>query len=320
MEVSIIQVAQRYSDEDKARELMESLRWPDGPECPHCESKIFYEKTPKRYGKHAPRKGLYRCGDCKSNYSVTVGTVMEGTRIPLAKWVMAIFLISAAKKGISALQLKRMMEPITYKSAWFMYHRIRHMMTESPEDHEKMTGVVEADETYIGGKRANMHKSKRKKLKGRGTAGKAPVFALVERDGRLVGHAVANVTGENLREIMREHVSPEARIMTDEHASYQGLSDEYAEHRTVNHSSGEYVNEDAHTNTIEGAFGLFKRQIVGAHHHVSTGHLGRYWDEFAYKYNRRDNEVWAIVEDTIRDSVGKRLMYRIPTQPADSSA
>jgi transposase-like protein len=189
---------------------------------------------------------------------------------------MAIYIMCNAKKGVSALQLQRMLDIKSYKSAWFMCHRIRYAMTQPPLV-DKLKGIVEADEIYIGGKARNMHRSKRDKLGGRGTAGKAPVFALVERGGQLQGLTVANVTGENLKGIMRQYVSPEARIMTDEHGAYKDLDQEYASHERVVHSQGEHVNGDAHTNTLEGAFSLFKRQIVGAHHHVSVEHLPRYW-------------------------------------------
>ena len=311
MDINIVELGQRFSDEDKAREMLESVRWPNGATCPHCGSVKAYRLEPKPTSKRPGRKGLWKCGDCRKQFTVTVGTIFEGSHIPLNKWVIAVYLMCASKKGVSALQLQRMMKPLTYKSAWFMCHRIRHAMTQEPMT-GLLQGTVEADETYIGGKARNMHASKRAKLTGRGPADKQPIFALVERGGQLLGQKVANVTGENLKGIIRQQVAPEAVIMTDEHGAYRGLSNDFAGHEVVAHSQGEYVRKDAHTNTLEGAFSLFKRQIVGAHHHVSLEHLDRYWDEFEWKYNRRESTEGAKLEMALKASEGKRLMYKQP--------
>jgi transposase-like protein len=309
MDINIIELAQRFSTEDTARELLESIRWPNGAACPHCGSVKVYRLEPKPDSKRPGRKGLWKCGDCRKQFTVTVGTIFEGSHIPLNKWVMAVYIMCASKKGVSALQLQRMMKPLTYKSAWFMCHRIRHAMSEGPLA-TMLQGTVEADVTHIGGKAQNMHKIKREKLGGRGTVGKAPVFALVERGGQLQGLTVANVTGENLKGIMRQYVSPEAHIRTDEDGAFKDLDQEYTSHQTVVHSRGEYVRGDAHTNTLEGAFSLFKRQIVGAHHHISPAHLDRYWDEFEWKYNRRTSTEGEKMQMALQATEGKRLMYR----------
>ena len=311
MDINIVELGQRFSDEDKAREMLESVRWPNGATCPHCGSVKAYRLEPKPTSKRPGRKGLWKCGDCRKQFTVTVGTIFEGSHIPLNKWVIAVYIMCASKKGVSALQLQRMMKPLTYKSAWFMCHRIRHAMTQEPMT-GLLQGTVEADETYIGGKARNMHASKRAKLTGRGPADKQPIFALVERGGQLLGQKVANVTGENLKGIIRQQVAPEAVIMTDEHGAYRGLSNDFAGHEVVAHSQGEYVRKDAHTNTLEGAFSLFKRQIVGAHHHVSLEHLDRYWDEFEWKYNRRESTEGEKMGMALKATEGKRLMYKQP--------
>ena len=278
MEINLIELAQRFSTEDSARSLLESIRWPNGVACLHCVSGKVYRLEPKPTSKRPGRKGLWKCGDCRRQFTVTVGTIFEGSHIKLHKWVMAIYIMCASKKGVSALQLQRMLKPITYKSAWFMCHRIRHAMSQGPVA-DMLSGIIEADETCIGGRAKNMHARKQERLSGRGPVGKAPVFALVERGGELRGMSVGRVTGQNLKGIIRDHVSPESKIMTDEHGAYVGLDREFASHDTVSHSQGEYVRGEAHTNTLEGVFSLFKRQIVGAHHHVSVQHLDRYWDE-----------------------------------------
>ena len=311
MDINIVELGQRFSDEDKAREILESVRWPDGATCPHCGSIKVYRLEPKPTSTRPGRKGLWKCGDCRKQFTVTVGTIFQGSHIPLNKWIIAIYIMCASKKGVSALQLQRMMKPLTYKSAWFMCHRIRHAMTQEPMS-GLLRGTVEADETYIGGKHRNMHTSKRAKLTGRGTADKPPIFALVERGGQLIGQNVADVTGETLKGIIRRQVTPDAVIMTDEHGAYRGLSNEFAVHEAVVHSQGEYVRKDAHTNTLEGAFSLFKRQIVGAHHHVSLEHLDRYWDEFEWKYNRQKSTEGEKLEMALKDTEGKRLMYKQP--------
>jgi transposase-like protein len=242
---------------------------------------------------------------------VTVGTIFEDSRIPLSKWLLAIHLMCASKKGYSAHQLHRTLG-ITYKSAWFMAHRIRFAMSQEPLA-SKLSGIVECDETYIGGKAKNMHASERKaKIQGRGAVSKFPVCSLVERQGRVRSTHVPNVTGANLRSVLRAHVEPTAHIMTDEFTSYIGVSSEFASHQTVNHGKGEYVRREAHTNTIESFFALLKRGIIGTFHHVSEQHLHRYLSEFDFRYNLRAVKDGERMMEALKGFEGKRLMYKDP--------
>lgn len=231
--------------EEEAHKMVESIRWPNGVVCPKCGSnKGAYKMQSKPGTKKPMRPGLYKCKVCAQKFTVSMGTIFEDSHIPLNKWLVAIYLMNASKKGVSAHQLHRMLD-ITYKSAWFMAHRIRYAMTEQPLG--QLLGTIEADETYIGGK---MHGGKR----GRGSENKTPVFALVERGGELRAQKVQNVTGKALKDIIRENVTPDSRIMTDKFLAYEGLDQEFSSHETVDHGIGEYVRGHAYTNTLEGWF------------------------------------------------------------------
>jgi transposase-like protein len=291
--------------EDQAREYFEARRWPHGPFCPHCGSVAVY-----RLGGESTRDGLLKCRDCKGQFTVTVGTVMEDSHLPLSKWALAFHLMTSSKKGISALQLQRNLGLGSYKTAWHLAHRIRLAMTEEPVK-SKLSGVVEVDETYIGGKPRPFH-GKPESRRGRGTS-KTPVVALVERNGNVRSHPIERVDGATLKGAIREHVVKGTTIMTDQLASYQGI-DAWtgAPHMTVNHSQCEYVNGEASTNTVESYFSIMKRGIIGVFHHVSTKHLFRYCDEFSFRWCARyatDVERRDLAVDGI---VGKRLMYKEP--------
>jgi len=286
--------------EEEAREQLEAIRWSDGIICPKCGSdKGAWKMQSKSGTKNKMRPGLYKCKACTQKFTVTMGTIFEDSHIPLNKWLMGIYLMNASKKGISAHQLHRMLE-ITYKAAWFMAHRIRYAMTEQPLG--QLLGTVEADETYIGGK----HKGKR----GRGSENKTPVFALVERGGELRAGKVRNVSGKTLKEIIRNNVTPDSRIMTDNFAAYNGLNEEFAGHETVDHGAGEYVRDDVYTNTLEGWFSLLKRGVNGTFHHVSEEHLDRYVGEFVFRYNNRKITDGERAHQAIRGAEGKRLVYK----------
>jgi transposase-like protein len=305
---------EKFQDALKAADYLESIRWPDGPVCPHCG-----EADRKHYRLPNKTRRLWKCAACRKQFTVTVGTIFERSHIPLNKWLLAFYLLCSSKKGMSAHQLHRMLG-VTYKSAWFMAHRIREAMTQPPFQ-TRLTGTVEVDETYVGGKvrRANQRPYKpldpskpdpRSRKTGRGTD-KTPVVALVQRDGIVYSERIANVTGATLKSVIRRRVDPSARIMTDAFKSYTGLADEYAAHFTVNHLD-EYVRGEVHTNTAENFFSILKRGIDGVYHHVSVAHLPRYLAEFDFRYNNRVANGVSDAERTrlaLAGAEGKRLLY-----------
>src|SRR6266851_7485858 len=302
-----------FTDEDKAREFLEASRWPDGPVCPFCGQL----DTVKAVGGEPMGPGWYYCAECQDKFTVRVGTLYERSHIPLHKWLLATHLVAASKKGMSALQLSRMLG-ITYKSAWFMCHRIREGMT--PKTRGPLGGegkAVEADETYIGGKEKNKHVGKRNK-RNIGGHGKQAVFALVDRDGHSHSFHVANVTGDTLRPLIVTHTDRKSDLMTDQGGHYFHVGKEFARHETVNHGADEYVRGDAHTNTAECRFSLMKRAVFGTHHSISEAHLSRYLTEWDFKWNTRkmkDGERAALIAKGIE---GERLTYR-PTNEAQNA-
>ena len=249
---------------------------------------------------------MFMCNGCRGKFTVRTGTVFERSHIPLHKWLMATHLIAASKKGMSAKQVSRMLG-ITYKSAWFMCHRIREAMT--PAQRGPIGGhgkVVEVDESYIGGKKEEYRKEPKK----------VPVLTLVERDGKSYSYRMANVTAKTLRPIIVKVVSTDSRLATDNAGWYWTLGREFAEHGPVSHSTGEYVRGDWHTNTAESRFSLMKRAVYGTHHSVSEAHLHRYLVEWDFKWNTRsvtDKERAALA---LQGAKGKRLTYRNPDKTA----
>jgi transposase-like protein len=301
-----------FNDEEAARKHFEALRWPDGPLCPHCGS---IDNATELKGK-STRPGVYKCKGCEKPFTATIGTAYERSHIPLHKWLLATHLLCASKKGISAHQLWRMLGFGSYRTAWFMAHRIREGMRD-PIPAGGLGGankVVEIDETYVGGKDANKHAWRREGK--RGAKGKAPILSLVERDGSVRSFHVANVTARTLRPIIANAVNKSSYLMTDESTVYPAVTGRFAGHGTVNHSAEEYVRAGFwHTNTVENYFSILKRGIIGTYHHVSETHLYRYAAEFDFRYNRRSG---LGVNDTdraaaaIRGIAGKRLTYRQP--------
>jgi transposase-like protein len=301
-----------FNNEEVARAHFEASRWPNGPICPHCG--VVDEATELK-GK-STRPGVYNCRACDKPFTATIGTIFERSHIPMHKWLLAIHLMSASKKGISAHQLWRMLGFGSYRTAWFMAHRIRESMRElHPEDAGSLGGegkTVEIDETFVGGLEKNKHRSKRQHV-GTGGAGKEAVFSLVERGGKVRSHHVPTVTAATLRPILTAQVHEATFVMTDEGATAKSLGRGFVKHGMVNHSIGEYVRGEIHTNTIEGYFSIFKRGINGVYHHVSQQHLKRYLAEFDFRYNERaalnvtDSER---AEKVLRGTVGKRVTYQ----------
>jgi len=298
-----------FKDETKAREHLEVLRWPDGAYCPRCGQ----TETVKKLGGKAADLGQYNCRDCRKKFTVTVGTVFERSHIPLTTWMLAFHLMTASKKGMSAHQLHRMLG-VTYKTAWFMAHRIREAMKPS-KDAGPLGGegqIVEADETYIGGKDKNKHKNKRPR-KGRGGVSKEIVVSLVQRDGNVRSFHVANVSGKTLRPILVQQIDRASTLMTDEGGQYATFGKEFADHQSVNHGIGEYVRGPFHSNTVENYFSILKRGITGVYHHVSEAHLKRYLTEFDFRYSERSAlgvSDAERAEKALKGASGKRLTYR----------
>jgi transposase-like protein len=298
----------RLSD-DAARAYLETVRWPDGARCPHCGSESVGRIQPKKGSK--TRQGLWKCyaAECGQQFTVTVGTVMESTHIPLGKWIVAFHLMASSKKGMSACQIQRTLG-ITYKSAWFMCHRIREAMKEEPlkGEADKFAGTVEIDETFVGGKPRNPGSGYKTR-----PDRKTPVVALVERDGRLRADRVERVDKATVRSVIAETVDPSARVITDQAKIYRGLDHEFAgRHYTVNHSRGEYAWGDVTTNTAESFFALVKRAHYGTHHHYSRRHLHRYITERQFMWNGRKMTDSERRNRAIKGAQGKRLMYASP--------
>jgi transposase-like protein len=295
-------------DEGAAREHLEGLLWPRGPVCPRCG--VMGDRITKMQGK-STRPGLHKCKDCRKPFTVTVGTVMERSHIPLSKWVLAAQLMASSKKSMSAHQLHRMLGT-NYETAWFLFHRLREAANDlagsGPLGGENK--VVEADESYIGGKARN-------KAFGPPPV-KYAVFTLVERGGKARSKHVVDVTGDTLRDAMASRADKKSYLMTDGAAVYDAIGGEFSGHGTVNHSAGEYVRTGGfhHTNTVEGFFALFKRAVYGQFHHVSEAHLHRYLAEADFKYNHRAVSDAERAAALLRGAQGKRLLYRQPDEAA----
>jgi transposase-like protein len=304
----------RFTDETAAREALEVIVWPNGPTCPHCgnaDSNTIAKLTTK-----SVRPGLYYCNECKKQLTATVGTVFERSKIPLTKWWLAMHLIGSSKKGVSSHQLHRMLG-ISYKSTWFMMHRIREAMRSG--DLAPMGGaggIVEADETFIGRKEGT--------VKRRGHGHKNAVLSLVDREsGQVRSFHVDSVSAAELVPIVKANVAKETAMMTDEWSGYFSLGDHFASHESVSHKADEYVRGDVHTNTVEGFYSIFKRGMKGVYQHCVEKHLHRYVAEFDFRYNNRSRlgvGDKGRVAKIAAGITGKRLTYRRTGEGAEARA
>lgn len=316
--LDLASLAREYSDEDTARLKFEEMRWGKDCKdvaCPHCG----IVGQPNSYRVRvmpgsSTRPGLWRCRACKGQFTVTKGTVFEDSHVPLTKWLLALYLLAASKKGMSAHQIHRMLK-VRYQTAWFMMHRLRYAMTVSPLA-SKLRGIVEYDETFVGGKRkrgqGRMPSDKRK----------AAVVALVERNGRAIAMPMPRIDGDNFQKTVREHVDPfAAGLMTDDASWYNKRANfGTVKHNVVGHAEGEFVRGDIHTNTVEGFFSLFKRGIIGSFHHIGTEHLDKYASEFAFRYSHRHVSDGERAEKIFKNGEGKRLTYKQPADPGTAPA
>lgn len=288
-----------FHNEEKAYEHFEMLRWGSNPACPHCGG---MDKIYKRSGKTA-RPGLYKCGDCRREFTAKIGTIFESSHVPLHKWLLATHLMCSSKKGISSHQLHRTLN-VTYKTAWFMSHRIREAM-KHPANINKLGGsgkIVEVDETFWS-KIPGVPKNKS------GYAHKEKIFSLVERDGQVRSFHVHQVTGKTLKPIMYKQINKDTDIMTDDMGAYKDLQEHFNSHEVVRHSKKEYVRGIVHTNTVEGFFSILKRGLTGIYQHVMSFHLQRYVSEFDFRYTYRkisDIERFNVLLSRVE---GRRLTY-----------
>lgn len=295
-------VLTRLKNEDVCRAFLEQMRWNGEPFCPHCNCTKPYKL---KDGK------TYRCRDkrCKKDFTVTVGTIFENSKIPLSTWVAALYLASANKKGISSCQLSRHLG-ITQKTAWFILGRIRLIM-DVPKP--KLEGIVEVDETYMGGEMKNKSKSKRQRLKEEYKDTSTPVMGMIARDGKVEIRPIGNMT---FKEVVRGNVDKKAIVVTDSHNSYTGLDKEYAGHETVNHSQEEWRRGIYYTNTVEGVFAILKRTIYGTYHQASPKHMFRYCAEVEYRYNTRkmkDGERFDLIMSNIEGRLKYKDLIKKPT-------
>jgi transposase-like protein len=319
--------------EDEARAMLERLRWPNGPVCPHCG--VIGEATEMKsrdYSKTQLRAGVWNCKACRAPFSVCVGTIFEGSHIPLAKWLLGFYLFASSKKSLSALQLMRQLGLGSYRTAWHMAHRIRHAMQNDPNP-TKLSGIVEADEVHIGGKirrgagvsrdRFDGDASRRRQAAQRAWLKKrVPVAVLVSRDGQARARAIKKVTAKELRKFLRANVDVKnATLHTDEHTAYVGIGRKFAGgHYSVNHARGEYARGSVHSNTAESFNGLFKRSIHGAWHHISKEHIGRYLDEQVFRWSNRKVTDGERTVAALGRVAGVRLYYRKPLTADNESS
>jgi transposase-like protein len=297
---NIIELSNYFNDDMVCRNYLEQIRWQDKLKCPYKDclhDKVFKFSNGK----------TYKCAKCRRRYSVTVGSIFEDTKIPLQKWFAAIYLITSHKKGISSLQLGKDIT-VSQKTAWFMLHRLRHSLNQNMSA-DKLSGTIEADETFMGGAEGNKHKNKRtENTQGRSVKTKSAVAGVIERGGELRAEKIEDTSGKNLRPFVAKNVQFGAKLMTDEWLGYKGLAQGF-QHKYVKHNEGEYVFGDIHTNSMEGFWSLLKRGVNGIYHSISSKHLQNYIDEYVFRYNtRRMTEDYRF--DYMLNSINTRLTYK----------
>ncbi|MGZ9105068.1 MAG: IS1595 family transposase [Rhodoplanes sp.] len=300
--ISTFELFAMFPDQETARTYLEGRLWPKGPCCPVCG---LGERITVRAG------GFYRCNQCKEDFTVRTGTLFERSHVPLHKWIYAMYLLVTARKGISSMQMAKEIG-ITQKSAWFVLHRLREACGS---DLKKLAGVIEIDETYVGGIEKNKHEHKKLKA-GRGAVGKTAVLGMRERGGRTVAMPIQNTDADTIQGVIVQRVEVGSTLHTDEHGAYRDIGGLFFDHDTINHSQGEFVRDGVTTNSIEGVFALLKRGLIGVYHHASPKHLGRYVDEFAFRLNEGNVKRHTTERlDSFVDGVaGKRLTYKALTQ------
>jgi transposase-like protein len=300
--ISTFQLFELFPDEETARTYLEGRIWPDGPRCPDCQADRITART---------RPGFYHCNGCNFDFTVRTGTIFERSKVPLHKWVYAMYLLVTARKGISSLQLAKEIG-VTQKTAWFILGRLREACS-SPDSIDKLRGIVEVDECFVGGLEANKHEHKKLKA-GRGSVGKTAVLGMRERGvgGRTYATVIPDTGLATIQNEIHGAVQVGSQLYSDEHGAYNDLDGLFFDHATVNHGAGEYVRGAAHTNGIESVWAVLKRGLHGVYHHASAKHLFRYVDEFTWRLNEGNvihhtlNRLAAFVDAT----VGKRLTYK----------